>query len=119
MMRRLNIEAIDGVQLIDPVGYLDMLQLKRNAKAILTDSGGIQKEAYLLGVLCVTMRDETEWLETVENGWNVLVGADSDRIVEAACRYSPPAVRPELYGDGRATCVSQVFSASFRHESEM
>ena len=87
---------------ISPLGYLDMLVLEQNAKAILTDSGGMQKEAYWFGVPCVTLRDETEWVETVEAGWNVVVGADRKRIVDATRLLNPPVQRPELYGDGRA-----------------
>jgi UDP-GlcNAc3NAcA epimerase len=92
-----------GVRLIDPVGYFDMIALERNARAILTDSGGVQKEAYWLGVPCVTLRNETEWVETVEAGWNVLAGADTIRIVDAARHSSPPPSRPRLYGEGGAT----------------
>jgi len=90
------------LKIIDPVGYLDMLMLEQNAKAILTDSGGMQKEAYFFGVPCVTMRTETEWVETVEAGWNVVVGADREKIVEAVSSFKMDNLRPELYGDGRA-----------------
>jgi UDP-N-acetylglucosamine 2-epimerase len=96
------------VRLIDPVGYLDMLALIASARLVLTDSGGVQKEAYWLGVPCLTLRSETEWVETVHAGWNTLVGDDPTRIVEAARCVAPPAVHPPLYGDGRAAarCVA-------------
>jgi UDP-GlcNAc3NAcA epimerase len=96
----------DNIRLIEPVGYLDMIALERHARAILTDSGGVQKEAYWLGIPCVTLRNETEWVETVEAGWNVLTGANAARIVDAAHRLSPPAFRPPLYGeDGAARAI--------------
>ena len=85
-----------------PLGYLDFLELARNARAVLTDSGGIQKEAYLLEVPCVTLRNTTEWVETVEAGWNVLVDLDADAALAAIERPRPPGPRPDLYGGGRA-----------------
>jgi UDP-GlcNAc3NAcA epimerase len=91
-----------NVRLIDPVGYSEMITLERHARAILTDSGGVQKEAYWLGVPCITLRNETEWVETVEAGWNVLAGADTSRILDAVGRLNPPAARPPLYGEGGA-----------------
>ena len=90
-----------GIELIPPLGYLDFLELARHARAILTDSGGVQKEAYLLGVPCLTLRDTTEWVETVEAGWNTLVDLDRDAAL-AALELRPPIERPELYGGGRA-----------------
>ena len=95
------------VHLIDPLGYLEMVAASASARVILTDSGGLQKEAYWLAVPCITLRDETDWVETVEAGWNRLVGSDSDVIVEAVRRFTPPAARPVLYGDGLAAvhCV--------------
>jgi UDP-N-acetylglucosamine 2-epimerase len=91
------------VSLIDPVGYVDMIRLQQGARVILTDSGGVQKEAYWLGVRCVTMRDETEWVETVAAGWNALAGTDPDRIVDAVRRVSSPSQRPPVYGDAGAS----------------
>lgn len=90
------------VRVIKPVGYMDMVTLEKNAKIILTDSGGVQKESYWLGVPCVTLREETEWVETVRHGWNLLTGADAMRIVKAAREMKPPKKRPQLYGDGHA-----------------
>jgi UDP-N-acetylglucosamine 2-epimerase len=95
------IERLAGIEVVPPLGYLDFLELARNARAILTDSGGVQKEAYLLGVPCVTLRDTTEWVETVEAGWNTLVDLDREAAV-AALESRPPVERPELYGGGRA-----------------
>lgn len=94
--------AASNVRWIDPVGYLDMLRLLADARRVLTDSGGVQKEAYFLGVPCVTLRPETEWVETVSAGWNVLVGSDPARIVEAARTFEPRGDRPAVFGDGRA-----------------
>jgi UDP-N-acetylglucosamine 2-epimerase len=101
-LARIGYRAARHVRVIDPVGYADMLALVGNARAVVTDSGGLQKEAYWLAVPCITARDETEWLETVETGWNVLVGANTERLVAAATHPERPAHRPPLYGEGSA-----------------
>jgi UDP-N-acetylglucosamine 2-epimerase len=97
-----RVEAISSLQLTAPLGYLDTLKLARHARAVLTDSGGLQKEAYLLGTPCVTMRPSTEWVETVESGWNVLVDLDADAAVAAIERDPPAGEQPDLYGGGHA-----------------
>jgi UDP-N-acetylglucosamine 2-epimerase len=93
--------AADHVRVTPPLGYLAFTALLTRAKAMLTDSGGVQKEAYLAGVPCITLRDTTEWTETVDAGWNVLVDLDRDATLAALKRPAPTA-RPELYGDGQA-----------------
>jgi UDP-N-acetylglucosamine 2-epimerase len=95
------------VKLVAPVGYLDMVKLASAARLIVTDSGGLQKEAYWLGVPCLTMREQTEWVETVESGWNALVGSDPVKILKMAHSFSPKCARPALYGEGLAAarCV--------------
>jgi UDP-N-acetylglucosamine 2-epimerase len=97
-----RLAAAPRVKLTPPLGYLDFLVLAKNARAVLTDSGGVQKEAYLLGTPCITLRDTTEWVETVEQGWNVLVDLDRDAALAALQRRPPSGQRPELYGGGRA-----------------
>ena len=89
------------VDLRPPLGYLDFTALLLRARAVLTDSGGVQKEAYLAGVPCVTLRDTTEWVETLNAGWNVLVDLDA-AAAQRALETPPPEERPQLYGDGRA-----------------
>jgi UDP-N-acetylglucosamine 2-epimerase len=98
-----HITVADNIRLIEPLGYLEFLHLESQAKAILTDSGGVQKEAYILGIPCITLREETEWIETVENEWNTLVGTDPQLIVEKALTFRPQKKQRTLFGDGTAS----------------
>ncbi len=97
-----GIETADNIHVIEPIGYLDMLALEANASKIVTDSGGVQKEAYFLAKPCITMRDETEWVETVANGWNVIVGSDEEKIVNAIAAFAPTGQPPAVFGNGAA-----------------
>ncbi len=101
-MARYGLQSAPHIRMIEPVGYLDMLALEAHAQMILTDSGGVQREAYFLGIPCLTLREETELMETVEVGWNRLVGADPQRIVEGWRCFQPLGPRPPLFGDGHA-----------------
>jgi UDP-N-acetylglucosamine 2-epimerase len=93
----------EHVRVLPPVGYLDFAALASQARVVLTDSGGVQKEAYWYSVPCVTLRTTTEWVETIETGWNRLVATDADAIAAAVREAAPGAEHPDLYGDGRAS----------------
>lgn len=97
-----GIELGANVKVIEPVGYLDMVRLESACKKIVTDSGGVQKEAFFLAKPCITMRDETEWVETVNNGWNVIVGADEAKIKDAILNFNPTKERLDYFGKGNA-----------------
>lgn len=108
------VSRASNVRVLDPVPYIETVALLRSARALLTDSGGMQKEAYFFGVPCVTLREETEWVETVELGWNTLVGTDPERIVAAAVEPARPAERPPVYGDGHAAgAIASVIEEHF------
>jgi UDP-GlcNAc3NAcA epimerase len=94
----------DNVKIIDPVGYIDMVMLESSCSKIVTDSGGVQKEAFFLGKPCITLRDETEWVETVENGWNIIAGNDLQMIIDSMENFKPEMERQKFFGDGSA-CV--------------
>jgi UDP-GlcNAc3NAcA epimerase len=90
------------VQAIDPVDYLDFIALLISAAKVVTDSGGVQKEAYFFGIPCVTLRHETEWIETLEDGWNALVGTETEDILDAIERFNPKGTKSKSFGDGHA-----------------
>jgi UDP-N-acetylglucosamine 2-epimerase len=100
--RSLLSEVPENVRVIEPLGYLDMAALCSQARVIVTDSGGLQKEAYWYGIPCVTTRPSTEWIDTVEAGANVLVDDDPARLAAAVAAARMPDDRPQLYGDGTA-----------------
>jgi UDP-GlcNAc3NAcA epimerase len=103
-----------AVTMIDPVSYFDMLLLESRARFVLTDSGGVQKEAYFFQVPCITLRDETEWVETLENGCNVLTGADDEQIVSTASKVQQAGPWDAAYGDGNAGTAILKALADFR-----
>jgi UDP-N-acetylglucosamine 2-epimerase (non-hydrolysing) len=102
-----RIENCENVILLEPVGYVDFIKLMLNAQKVITDSGGIQKESYLLGVPCITIRNNTEWVETLEDGWNILTGTDPDKIVTAIVEAGPNQTHnfPDqtIFGSGRTS----------------
>jgi UDP-GlcNAc3NAcA epimerase len=102
MIREAVLSVSNNVMMVEPVGHFDVLILQENADCILTDSGGMQKEAYLLGIRCITLREETEWVETVQAGWNKLTGVDVNAIRTAFETWHPSGERPALYGNGQA-----------------
>jgi len=101
-IKSLEIILPANIHIVDPVGYLEMVWLENHCSLIATDSGGVQKEAYFFGKPCVTLRDETEWLELVKTGWNTLVGANAQQIADCISTASVPINYTELYGTGDA-----------------
>lgn len=97
-----EISNMGNIKIIDPAGYLDFIALEIGSWKIATDSGGIQKEAYLAGKPCITLRKQTEWVETVKAGWNVIVSSRTKDIIDALENFDPPKNRPNLYGEGKA-----------------
>ena len=103
ILKNLNLD--DNIKIIKPVGYFDMIKLIKNSRLIITDSGGLQKEAYFFNKFCITTRDETEWIELVKDGYNKVVGADSTKIIESVKFFDSIKFNKvnELYGGGNAS----------------
>lgn len=99
---KLKIDQYKNISFIKSVGHLDILVLEKNAKKILTDSGGIQKESYWLKIPCITLRDKTEWTETIQEGWNVLVDKDKEKILKAINKFEPRTSQHKYFGKGKA-----------------
>ena len=97
-----ELQNVPGLIMAPPAGYLDFTALLMQAQAVVTDSGGVQKEAYFHGIPCITLRDTTEWVETIDGGFNRLTGMDAAKVAEAMADLSMPAERPQYYGDGHA-----------------
>jgi len=106
IMASLGIELGKHIKKIEPVGYLDMIRLEAECDFVITDSGGVQKEAFFFGKPCITLRDNTEWVELVDAGWNTIAGSDTERILAAVKNLRKPIERPILYGDGK--CAEKI-----------
>ena len=98
-------ELPSNVHVIDPVGYLPMMKLTMDAVKVLTDSGGLQKEAYFLHRPCITLRTETEWVETLHDRWNIIAGSDPETIVEAVAEPLPSSQPQPLFGNGKSAGI--------------
>lgn len=100
-----NLVNCRNVKVIDPVGYPEFIQLLLNSKKVITDSGGVQKEAYILSIPCVTIRENTEWVETVAEGWNVLTGLNTNKIVNYVCNWYPSKKQKPIFGQGNTSKI--------------
>jgi UDP-N-acetylglucosamine 2-epimerase len=114
-----RLKKCSNVKLIKPVGYIDFVKLMQNARKIVTDSGGIQKEAYLLSVPCITIRDNTEWVETVEAGWNILTGVHTKKIVKAVRDWMPSRTLKPIFGNGQTSNVIKKLISSMNKNKKV
>jgi UDP-GlcNAc3NAcA epimerase len=103
LQSHLNDEMKQSIKIIDPVGYIDSLWLMKNAEMLITDSGGMQKESYMLQTPCITIRENTEWVETLDTGWNYLAGYDIDKLKGAIDNFKPKGKQSAIFGDGKAS----------------
>jgi UDP-GlcNAc3NAcA epimerase len=108
ILKQQNLIFCSHVKMIEPIGYLEMLAYEAACSAIMTDSGGVQKEAFFFHKPCITLRDATEWVELVQTGWNILVGTDQDAVVSAIKTFHIPDKHPQIYGDGH--CAEKIIS---------
>jgi len=106
ILEQRNLVFASHVKMIEPIGYLEMIAYEADCSAVLTDSGGVQKEAFFFKKPCITMRDSTEWVELVNSGWNTLTGADTNKIISAVKNLNTPNEYPSLYGDGN--CAKKI-----------
>ena len=114
-IKQYGLSLANNIQVIKPASYFDMITLEENARLIATDSGGVQREAYFLGIPCLTLREETEWEDTVIAGWNCLVGPNPEKILYEWAHFKPPAEKPPIFGDGKAgEHIAQILSEQKR-----
>jgi UDP-GlcNAc3NAcA epimerase len=113
----LGLQLASHVRTIEPVGFLEMLALENRCRFVVTDSGGVQKEAFFFGKPCITLRDQTEWVETVQAGWNTIVGADSKRIRQAFRSIEVPKEYPSFYGEG--DCGAKILTTLMEDECNL
>jgi UDP-N-acetylglucosamine 2-epimerase len=114
IIRKHQIHAGDGLLLTEPQGYIDFVHLQNNARKVITDSGGIQKEAFILSKPCITLRTETEWVETVESGWNRVVSPLSPELIDVIQTFKPPAHKPEIFGADVARKMAEIIDKFLR-----
>jgi UDP-N-acetylglucosamine 2-epimerase len=115
MIEKFKFKLSKNIIALDPVGYIDSLMFINNAKAVLTDSGGMQKEAFYLKTPCITIRSETEWTETINQGWNRLVDSDQQKIITAVSNFSIPKIHEPVYGNGRtAHSIKEILRKYFK-----
>lgn len=117
-LNQFGIKMPDNVQIIEPVSYAKMIALQKNAKFIITDSGGVQKEAYWAKVPCITLREETEWVSTVSSGWNILIGKAFEKIPQTIETFNIPRDYENLFGDGQSASLILDIIEKYYHDNQ-